>query len=133
MAETTEISQDGGLHSLSHESLEPLSQQLNLDAHQVAPPELKAFFKRHSAPFAGEANELVDMGNFTLPGMESISKERTEKAFNVLRQEPNSDLFTGSFLSTGWRDTTSHKSRYIPVSRRQAYTFKQIPGKKSHL
>src|SRR5689334_15556299 len=106
MAETTEIPQDESLRSPAHESLEPLSQQLNLDAHQVAPPELKAFFKRHSTSFEGEEGELVDMGNFNIPGMESISKKQTEKAFNVLRQEPNSDSSTGSFLSTGWKESS---------------------------
>lgn len=129
--------------------LRPLSKQLNLNAHQTAPQELKSLFKRHSTTFEGEEDELVDLGNIHLPGLESIPPDRAKKAFDALRPRPDTstsgrakqlammvnffDQIEDDVEIGGWKeDAISGIGR--PVIReedspRQAFTFKQIPGK----
>lgn len=105
-----------------HEGLQPLSQQKNLNAHQTAPPELKAFFKRYSSPFPEEPDEIIDFGSeeASLPGFESISTEQVDKAFAPLRSN-------GGGLSTGWEEAITYMNQ--KDSPREAFSFKKIPGK----
>lgn len=107
--------------------LQPLSQQKNLDAHQTAPPELKAFFKRHSNPFPEESDELIDFEHeeAPMPGFERISKEQVDKAFTSLRS--NED-----YMSTGWVEALQYMDQK-KESAREAYSFKKIPGEFSTL
>lgn len=70
--------------SQSHQNMQPLSVQLNMNAHQTAPQEIKTFFKLHTNRPEASEKALLDLSDARISEASSISKAQQSKAFGAI-------------------------------------------------
>lgn len=70
--------------SESHKTLQPLSVQLSMNAHQAAPQEIKTFFKLHISRTPASEDALLKLSDPGVVRTASISPPQKLKAFAAL-------------------------------------------------
>lgn len=109
-----------------------LSSQKDLDAHQTAPDELKAFFKKYTSSDPIQRDDVLDVTNLVLPGLQSIPSEQRDKAFASF-DGPSTDAYcvAGSAKSRVRKEAFELDHVSLDIDMRAsggAYALNEIPG-----